>query len=104
MKGLKKYIDRYGYHFTESLSHDVSKHRWTSKDLIKRLENKVYYNVTESSLGDMLYIINACDDTKSGKEGIKYMLSIVEDFNYYGGKIFKEWLHQVEDFDFTPYI
>ena len=103
MKGLKKYIDRYGYHFTEELGYRAaSKPKWNSNDLVNELEGRVYYNVTGSTLGDMVYMANR--EGLSKRRGVNYALSIVGDYDYYGGRVFKEWLHQVEDFDFTPYI
>ena len=111
MKGLKKYLKKHGNHFTEQLAYDVALNkRWNKKQIENSIRNMVWYNVTGSSIGDIIYLVNECYDDENfmgyGRKSkcISYTLLYIGDFKNYGGKLFKQWLREYPDFDFTPYI
>lgn len=108
MKGIKRYIRKYGKHFTVELAYHLAGRRWSSHEVMRSAQREVYYNVTGSTVGDMTFMANIFwyQDGYRKKECIKMMLDIVGDFSYYGGVLFDEWCESVEmrDFDFTPYI
>ena len=121
MKGLREYIKKHGKHFTEELAYDAAfSKRWNKKQIEEAIQNRVWYNVTGSTLGDIIYLVNECyDDGIIGdmlgynkkSKCISYTLLYIGDFNNYGGKLFDEWLAEIRqhdffkgDFDFTPYI
>jgi hypothetical protein len=84
----------------------VSGGRFSADQVVKAAQKKVYYNVTESTLGDMIYLVNSCTLTKKDK-CVRYALSIVGDL-FITEKPFSTWICLLclkeEDFDFTPYI
>lgn len=113
MRGLKRYIRKHGYHFTEQLALDAALNkRWNWEQVEKELHRRVWFNVTDSTVGDMLYLVNECYDEDNfmgyGKKSkcVSYAILYVGDFRYYGGSLFKRWLDDIPDssFDFTPYI
>lgn len=107
MKGLKEYIEKHGRHFTENLAWDIGRHKWSVPELKRTVGDKVYYNVTTSTIGDILYLIIA-RSKENKRTSIKKALDIVGDYKYYDGVIFLEWLDDIlvhhDEFDFTPYI
>ena len=112
MKGLHEYIRKYGVHFTEDLALSITSGNFDSKVIINKTQNKVYYNVTKSTIGDMVYLVNITYNDSSDKKisldnCIKNMLYLVEDYKKTGYP-FLTWLGDiiVKDirFDFTPYI
>lgn len=109
MKGLKEYIEKHGKHFTVKLAYDVGGHKWTAENIKNSAQKKVYYNVTGSTLGDMVFIVHLYWHTfynKSKNSCLDNMLSIIGNYYFYGGKVFDLWLYTIkeETFDFTPYI
>ena len=58
MKGLEQYIEKYGNHFTEELASDITLKKWDSSKIQKSAQKKVYYNVTGSTSGDMMYLMD----------------------------------------------
>ena len=109
MKGLEEYIEKHGKHFTVELAYKVSGKRWDVSQIEKAAKNRVYYNVTASTIGDMVYITNRVYMPKSSifntmSKCINYMLCIVGNFDFYEHTVFDDWLTIEEDFDFTPYI
>lgn len=118
MKGLKEYIRKHGKHFTERLAYDVVLNkRWKKKQIEASLYGKVWYNVTGSTIGDIIYLANKYynADSSTGynrkNRCISSTLVYVEDYRNYGGKLFEEWLKKAmqcdffkEGFDFTSYI
>ena len=118
MIGLKEYIKKYGKHFTEELVHDVvPKIRWNKKQIEEALHKKVWYNVTESTIGDILYLVNTfydkedCDGYPRKNKCISHTLLYIGDYNNYGGKLFDNWLEKLkrwgitkDKFNFKPYI
>ena len=111
MKGLREYIRKHGNHFTEELALDVAGKKWGSDEVTKAAQKLVYYNVTDSTLGDMVFIMNchrAAPSSKGKSDCVKYMVSIIGYYGFYGGKVFDRWVRVVRKsnphFDFTPYI
>ena len=109
MKGLKEYIEKHGKHFTIELAYDVSGKRWSIEQLEKAIQDEVYYNVTASTIGDMLYLTNMVYMSGSVvfntiRKCTSYMLGIIGNFDFYEPTIFDDWLCIEKDFDFTPYI
>ena len=111
MKGLDRYIRKHGKHFTEKLAYKVAGRRWSGRQIEKAAQRKVYYNVTGSTLGDMIYLTNEV----SNRWNIpilytctKFTLYIISNYQYHGGVVFDDWLEELENinptFDFTPYI
>ena len=111
MKGLEEYIEVHGNHFTEKLAAEVTNRKWDFSEVAKTTQEKVYYNVTGSTLGDMVYladmICNRSHRKQSLKRGINEVLTWVQDYRR-GGSAFCIWLTvsivKGEDFDFTSYI
>lgn len=118
MKGLNEYIKKHGKHFTEDLAYDAAfSKKWNKKQIEDVLQGMVWYNVTGSTIGDIIYLVNECYDDENfmgyGKKHkcISYTLLYIGDFKNYGGKLFDEWLEEMkqhrvirDNFDFTPYI
>lgn len=87
MKGLEEYISKHGWHFTERLAIAAIDSSWSSSDIERSSEAMVYYNVSEATLGDIIYLVNKykknhCHATK--KKCLKYALGIVGDVNANG--------------------
>lgn len=110
MKGLHKYIDRHGKHFTVELALSAAGKRWNKDTIEKAASKKVYYNVTEATLGDIVFLTNYYHLSlgKPFNKCIDYSLSKVSDYSNYEGNIFIDWIVMItcygKDFDFTPYI
>ena len=111
MKGLEQYIEKYGNHFTEELASDITLKKWDSSKIQKSAQKKVYYNVTGSTSGDMMYLMDMfcyyLSDQYTHGSCMNLMLSWVEDYKK-TAKPFHIWLTKKilgeEEFDFTPYI
>ena len=111
MKGLEEYIEKHGNHFTEKLASDVSRKRWNSLKIQESAQKKVYYNVTGSTSGDMMYLMDMfhhfLSEQYTRERCVKLMLSWVGDYRKTGSP-FRIWLTMKvvnkEEFDFTPYI
>lgn len=87
MKGLKEYISKHGNHFTEKLAIAVMDSKWSSSEIEKSSETMVYYNVSEATLGDIVFLVNKykknhCRATK--KRCLKYALDIVGNYSSNG--------------------
>lgn len=87
MKGLKEYISKHGNHFTEKLAIAVMDNKWNPSEIEKSSETMVYYNVSEATLGDIVFLVNKykknhCRATK--KRCLKYALDIVGDYSSNG--------------------
>lgn len=108
MKGLQEYIDRYGYHFTESLVQDALPIRLKYQEIMKIADKMVWYNVTQATSGDILYLVNKdCHDCiLSKRQGKRSVLKMVEVVGNYSekDKWFKEWLTGSSMGDLSPYI
>lgn len=107
MKGLRKYIRKHGRHFTEELAYEAAGRKYNARQVEKAAQKKVYYNVTGSTLGDMVYLTNSNFNGwgfSSISGSINYTLYFVGQYKFHGGFLFEQWLHGLDDFDFTPYI
>lgn len=113
MKGLEEYIAKHGNHFTEELAHKATKKKWDVRQIERAAQKRVYYNVTGTTSGDMIYLMDLMH-TKQSFEGktnygreIKDMLLWVGDYRKKGSP-FCIWLTMMiikeKSFDFTPYI
>jgi hypothetical protein len=108
MKGLKEYIRKYGRHFTKELAYDAVRWKWPLKDIEDTAQSKVYYNVTGSTLGDIVYLVHIVHDAYPEEYYRKdycvdYALAVIRDVRY-TGSAFSNWILTIRDFDFTPYI
>ena len=111
MKGLEEYINVHGNHFTEKLALDVSKNKWDISKIEKSSQSKVYYNVTGSTIGDMVYMMDMfkyfLSDQYTNNKCITLMLKWVGDHSKTGSP-FCIWLSTIvldhKEFDFTSYI
>ena len=112
MKGLQQYIEKHGKHFTVELAEAAIKPKWSSEDIEKAANKKVYYNVTESTMGDIIFLVNLiyyCDWMPFTKNDcIDFALSYVGDFKWFSGALFSGWTDLISkcgfDFDFSKYI
>lgn len=82
MRGLNKYIRKYGRHINLKLADVLYNSKWNASDIEKTTQEYVYYNVTSTTLGDMVYITNMVHYHKgwNKRKCIKHTLSIVEDY------------------------
>ncbi len=87
MKGLEEYISKHGSHFTEKLAIAVIDSKWSTSEIEKTSEAMVYYNVSEATLGDIVFLVNKYKKNHyhaSKKRCLKYALDIVGDYNSNG--------------------
>lgn len=107
---MEEYIKKHGKHFTEQLAYDAAlSRRWNRRQIEDAIQKRVWYNVTGSTIGDIIYLVNESCGKK--QKCITYTLLYIGDFSNYGGKLFDGWLEEVsqhaffkDNFDFTPYI
>lgn len=109
MKGLRQYIRKHGKHFTEELAMTVTNGRWNPSEIMEKAESIVYYNVTGSTVGDIVFLVNYAKDTgkpfyRTKHSCVKFALCIVGEYALRDGAMFSKWLGDTRDFDFTPYI
>lgn len=109
MRGLKRYIRRHGRHFTEELALHATGGSWNSSRVLKKASGMVYYNVTGSTVGDMVFLANLPKDSglpfsRTLQGCIKFALSIIGDYSFHDGRVFDRWTLENKDFDFTPFI
>ncbi len=109
MKGLRQYIKKHGRHFTEELAMTVTGGRWNSSEIMEKAESMVYYNVTGSTVGDIVFLTNYVKDTgksfyKTKYNCIRFALCIVGEYALRDGAMFKKWVGENKDFDLTHYI
>lgn len=114
MKGLEEYLKRNGFHFTKELASKETTSKWKVDTVLEDAQRQVYYNVTESTPGDMFYITNwlynhdGWPEAHDKKSSIKIMLWMVGNYRLGTKYFFWEWLwnkcRNKKDFDFTPYI
>ena len=109
MKGLKKYLKKHGKHFTEGLAMSVTKGRWNPSEVMEKAQSMIYYNVTSSTVGDIVFLTNYAKDTgkpffKTKHSCVKFALKIVGEYALHDGMMFNKWIGDTKDFDFTPYI
>ena len=109
MKGLRKYIKKHGKHFTEQLAMSVTKGKWSPSQVMEKAQSMVYYNVTGSTVGDIVFLTNYAKDTgkpfyKTKHNCVKFALCIVGKYTLHDGVMFNKWVGDTRDFDLTPYI
>lgn len=109
MKGLRRYIRKHGKHFTEELAMAVTKGRWKPSEVMEKAESMVYYNVTSSTVGDIVFLTNYAKDTgktfyRTKYNCVRFALCIVGEYALKNGVMFDKWIGDTRDFDLTPYI
>lgn len=109
MKGLGKYIRKHGRHFTEELAMSVTKGKWGPSEIMQKAESMVYYNVTASTIGDIVFLTNYARDTnkpfyRTMHNCLRFALCIVGEYALRDGAMFKKWVGDTKGFDITPYI
>ena len=106
MKGLRKYIAKHGRHLTEQLAMDALECRWNIPEVVKATENRVYYNVSEATLGDIVLMVNHFNSRfidANKYDCVKWALSKVEDVNT-NGYAFEILIKSYNDIDLRKYI
>ena len=112
MKGLEEYIKVNGRHFTVELAEYVCKNtkcfKWNIEQIYTAIDKEVWYNTTESTLGDIVFLVNTNSHFyDSKKECISKTLSYIGDINN-TEKPFTLFVcglyHNKIDFDFNKYI
>lgn len=106
MKGLRKYIAKHGRHLTEQLAMDVLECRWNIPEVVKATESKVYYNVSEATLGDIVLMVNhfnSCFIDANKYDCVKWALSKVGDVNT-NGYAFEILIESYNNIDLRKYI
>lgn len=103
MKGLRKYITRHGRHFTVELVMDIMDCKWNADEVKKASEARVYYNVTRSTLGDMIFLANLFAYDLPKRRCIEYALEMVGNADA-EGRAFNAWITLDEDIDLSKYI
>ena len=103
MKGLKRYLARHGRHFTVKLAMDVIDCKWDANEVKKASDAMVYYNVSKSTLGDMVYLANLFAYDLPKRRCIEYTLEMVGNV-YAEGRAFNAWIILDEDIDLGKYI
>lgn len=88
---------------------NVTKGRWNPSEIMEKAESMVYYNVTGSTVGDIVFLTNYAKDTgksfyKTKYNCIKFALCIVGEYVLRDGAMFKKWAVENKDFDLTHYI
>ena len=86
MKGLRKYLAKHGKHLTVRLARKATSNRWSAHEVELSSERIVYYNVTDSTLGDIVFLTNYYYDSQlpvkiSRITCIRKTLKEVEDIN-----------------------
>lgn len=109
MKGLRQYIRKHGRHFTEELAITITKGRWNSSEIMKKAESMVYYNVTGSTIGDIVFLANYAKDTgksfyRTKYSCVRFALDIAGEYALRDGAMFKKWVGDTRKFDLTPYV
>ena len=106
MKGLEEYIKKHGRHFTEELAYNIVGQKWTAEKIKEAAQKKVYYNVTGSTDGDLVYLTNFRGKCYPLTKAVNWTLSLIG--NYLLSEVpFNSWVEIIaerDNFDFTPYI
>lgn len=114
MKGVTKYLNKHGYHFTKELVGDAIPLKWSTQNIMDTAQKHVYYNVTGATEGDMVYITHWLYDREGWPQAhdknscIKWMLWFVGNYDISSSYFFVVWLNYLakdgKEFDFTPYV
>ena len=86
MKGLRKYLAKHGKHLTVRLAKKATGNRWSAHEIELSSERIIYYNVTGSTLGDIVFLTNYYYDSQLPSRTpklvcVKKTLKLVEDVN-----------------------
>lgn len=107
MGGLYQYLERYGGHLTEELVTSNFKCKWSADEVKKSIQDRVYYNVTESTIGDIVFLVNMFSKYASKRKCILYALAIIGNYDK-RGYAFNTFLDYIDNsnikVDFTKYI
>ena len=104
MKGLDEYIAKHGKHFTEELAYRAAgSKRWTSAEIHRALQKKVYYNVSGCTSDDIAYLVNGMGFT-SKRDFISFLMRCIFYEVDSSDRNFDMWVIANKDFDLTPYI
>lgn len=103
MKGFEEYLERHGSHFTVRLAMDIIRLRYSLSEIKDCIRGEVFYNVTGTTEGDMLFIVNS-SYSSSLRNASRRLMHIMGDFSYYDLTVFDKWAVRKRDFDLTPYI
>ena len=108
MKGLKQYIRKHGKHFTEELALGATNGKWTKDDLVDLVESQVYYNVTGSTFGDIVFLVNYAKDSgksffKTKHQCVRFALGIIGEYAMYDGVMFNRWVRDNRNFDLASF-
>lgn len=105
-KGYLKYIEKYGYHFTETLAEYVSKmmvntsgqsHSWTASQVKKAIESLGLKIPSTVTIGDLTYTANMAyadfypTPLENEASCLKYAYAVASDPDGYEGMIFCRW-------------
>lgn len=109
MKGLRRYIRKHGKHFTEELAINATKGKWDIGDIIDKIESYAYYNVTGSTVGDIVFLVNFAKDSgrsflKTKHQCIRFALCIIGEYAMCDGVMFDKWVRDTKEFDLTSFI
>lgn len=100
---------KHGRHFTEQLAMTATKGSWSPSEIMEKAETMVYYNVTGSTVGDIVFLTNYAKDTgksfyRTKHNCVKFALCIVGEYALRDGVMFKKWIGENRGFDLTDYI
>lgn len=109
MKGLKAYTKKHGKHFTEKLAASATSGKWSPSEIMQEAQGMVYYNVTGSTVGDIVFLANYAKDTgkpfyRTKHNCVRFALCIIGEYALHDGVMFSKWVGDSRDFDLTPYI
>ena len=87
----------------------VTSGKWSLSGIQEKAQSMVYYNVTGSTIGDIVFLTNYAKDTgkplyKTKRSCVKFALCIVGEYALRDGAMFNKWVGETRDFDLTPYI
>lgn len=104
MKGLQEYITAHGEHLTVRLVEDTIYNRWSSLEVENASKEQVYYNVTQSTLGDVTFLVNVSNH-KTLRKRLSYAFQVIGDVDM-EGVAFYLWVLQHEDsgLDLREYV
>ena len=90
---LEEYIKANGKHFTPELTEKVLDIKWSGDTIQKFLEGRVYYNVTGSSLDDIVFWMNYYGKEKGRRKSQcwRQVKTLIEDYRN-KGKFFDRWI------------
>lgn len=110
LKGLNEYTGKYGRHFTVQLAESAVPCRWKADRIGEVLQRKVYYNVTGSTEGDIVYLTNMAYRSGVGSldKCLDFTIEVIGNYAFSEGYTFCCWVYmmsfQGNDIDFTKYI